>query len=228
MESVGASAAIMQKGTMSIEISQTNQCQCAGCKDWEHKYKDLEKDHIAHITGCKDWESKYKNLKKDYMKIGTNFAELRIAHDDLLKTKTYSQSNPSDVHDVISSSEGIFTSNEIAVLQNMPLDQQTDSTFILKCLKFAYKNDPSVLRHKTLKGKREAMVISEGGDVAYMPGKDPLSPQKIKSIRELFVDRINKCNLKPAAYDKRIKDPYMNKLIASCITNIGKSKESSK
>lgn len=226
MELIGATAAVIEKEIAEpVEIVEAS---CTGCKDWECKYKDIEKDHVTHITTCKDWESKYKNLKKDYMKMGTNFAELRMVHDDLLKTTKYTHPNPPDVNDAISSSEGIFTSNEILVLQNMPLDQQTDSTFILNCLKFAYKSNPAVLRHKTLKGKREAMVISDDGDVAYMPGKDPLSPQKIKSIRELFVERINKCNLKPAAYSTRIKEPYMNKMIASGITNMGKNKESSK
>lgn len=57
-----------------------------------------------------------------------------------------------------------------------------------------------------------------------MPGKDPLCPEKIKRIRELFIEQINKCKLKPAANETRIKDTYMNKLIASGITNIGKKK----
>lgn len=201
--------------------------QRTGYEDWENKYKILEKDYIAHTTGCENWESKYKNLKKDYMKLGTKFAELRMQHDDLLTTKAYTHTNPSDMNDVPSSSDAIFTSSEVLVLRNMSLDQTTDSTFILKCLKFAYKQDISVLRNKTLKGKSEAMVISDDGDVAFMPGKDSLSPQKIEPIRSLFVERINKCKLKPAAYDKRIKDAYMNKLIASGITNIVKNKKSS-
>lgn len=66
------------------------------------------------------------------------------------------------------------------------------------------------------------MVISDDGDVAYLPAKDPLNPQKVKRIRELFVERIKKCNLKPAANNVRMKDSYMNKLIASGITNIAK------
>lgn len=178
----------------------------------------------TQCTGCKDWEAKYKYLKKDYMKMGTSYAELRIKHEDLLETKTYTCANPSDVNDPVSCSDEIFTSSEIAVLQSMALDKKTDSTFVLKCLHFAYKNDLSALLNKTLKGKPESMIISDDGDVAYMPAKDSLSPKKIKLIRELFMERINKCKLKPTENSERIKDSYMNKLIASGITNVGKRK----
>lgn len=194
----GASALVMEKQLIAADVVLISQC-----------------------AECSKLQNKYKVLKKDYMKMGTNYAELRIKYEDLLSTKTYINANSSDITDT-AVSDGIFTGSEIAVLKSMSLDQKTDSTFILKCLQYAYKQDLAVLLKKTLKGKTEAMIISDDGEVEYKPGKDPLSPQKVQKIRQLFVERINKCNLKPAENADRMVDAYMNKLIASGITNIGK------
>lgn len=181
--------------------------------------KCAEAVDTVECSRCKDFAAKYKNLKKEYMQMGTDFAQLQMKYNRLNAEANIETGQPSNE---ISNENGIFTSIEIEVLQTMKLDAESDSGFILNCLKFAYKNDVSVLRMKTLKGTPEAFTVSVSGEVTRKPAKDPLTPSKVKAIRELFVQRIKKCKLKPAAFNERIKEAHMNKLVASGITNLGR------
>lgn len=150
----------------------------------------MEKEVVAEIvatsdcTGCKYWQANYKALKKDYMKMGTNFAELRLKYNDLLETKTYT--NPSYINDPVSSSDLIFTPSELSALQSMALDQKCDSTFILRCLHFAYKNDLSALHNKTLKGKPESMIISDDVDSLHAWERPSMSGKNQTNQRTFY------------------------------------------
>lgn len=53
--------------------------------------------------------------------------------------------------------------------------------------------------------------MSEEGNVErIVQCKDPLTPKKVERIRDLFIERISKCQLNPVAYGERIKDTYLN------------------
>lgn len=104
----------------------------------------------------------------------------------------------------------------------MELDKKSDCTFILNCLKYAYKSDRSVLKSKSLKGTAEKTDITPEGEEIHHDGKSPLTPQKVDVIKGLFVDRISKCQIDSVEYKERMKDPYVNRLLAAGIKNLSK------
>lgn len=50
--------------------------------------------------------------------------------------------------------------------------------------------------------------------------KDPLTPEKVRRIKALFAGRISKCTIDSAHYTERMKDTYVNKLLAAGIKNL--------
>lgn len=187
--------------------------ECTGCVQ-----KAIERD---------EWEVKYKQevekrkaLKKVYVNQTIRFSELDSKYNDLLKTatRTYHQSGLDDV----AASSDIFTPNEVRYLQCMLLDQKQDCSFVLHCLKYAYKVDPTVLVSRTLKGTPEWTEITNTGERVHHGAKDPVTPKKAERIKGLFIERISKCEIDSADYSERIKDSYVNKLIAAGIRNISK------
>lgn len=175
---------------------------------------------VQKVIACQEWEKKYKELKKVYVKLTIYSTERDMKYEDLLKVATNTHHPGTD--EMILSSDGIFTPNEVKALENMASDKPKDSTFILECLQWAYKTDLSVLCRKTLKGTAEWIEITNEGEKKYHSGKDPLTPEKVDRIKKMFIDRVSKCNIDSVAYGQRIKEAYINKLFASGIKNIAK------
>lgn len=141
-------------------------------------------------------------------------------YNDLLRTKT--RQNLPDPVDTMASTSDVFTPNEVKYLEAMPLTKAGDSTFILKCLEFAYKREPSVLRFKTLKGVPESVQYNDDGTMEQVAKKDPLTPIKVERIQELFISRLSKCKIDSVEYGERIKESKVNKLFATGIINVSK------
>lgn len=186
--------------------------ECTGCVQ-----KVIERD---------EWEEKYKQevekrkqLKKVYLNLTVRFAEVDSKYNALLNT-TKSVHRTSD--DPVTSTDDIFTPNEVKFLQCMALDKKNDCSFILHCLKFAYKPDLSVLVFKTLKGTQERTEFTIEGEQIRYDGKAPVTPKKVELIKGLFIERISKCEIGSADYVERIKDSYVNKYIAAGIRNLSK------
>lgn len=182
-----------------------------------------------HCSDCeekiKEWEDKYKELKKLYVKLTVNYAELDLKHKDLLKSATGKNDTKTATSTVASSVDGdIFTSGEVKFLECMPLERKKDSTFVLQCLQFAYKTDPKILAGKSLYGTKESIEFTEDGKETRHPAKQPITPTKANRIKELFVDRISKCDISSAEYGERIKGTNVNRLLASGIKNLSKVK----
>lgn len=168
-----------------------------------------------------DCERKYNELKKLHAKQSINFSELYSKHNDLLKT-VESINKPSS--EEAASSTDIFTSSEIKFLKCMKLERATDCTFVHNCLKFAYKNDLTVMASKTLWGTASSTVTSKNGEQIHRDAKEPLTPEKVRRIKALFADRISMCRIDSAEYAERMKDPYVNKLIAAGVKNLSQRK----
>lgn len=124
------------------------------------------------------------------------------------------------VSPTLSMSDGIFTENEIKCLQCLPLDKKKDSTFILNCIQYAYKHNVACLTKKTLKGTRARYEVKEGDLVTVKPGKDPLTPEKVARIKELFIDRVTKSKCMAGEYGERVKQTNINQLIANAVKNV--------
>ncbi|XP_037033295.1 uncharacterized protein LOC119072222 [Bradysia coprophila] len=146
-----------------------------------------------------------------------------LKYDDLLKTKTCMRQLAPDDGASASSTDDFFTSKELKFLEVLSLEKKTDSTFVRHCLEFIYKDHLAALSTKTLKGTAEKQHFSDEGVVERVTeGKDPLTPPKVARIRCLFVERISKAGVGPVEYGERIKDAYLNRLIAASIQNISK------
>lgn len=173
---------------------------------------------------CDEWEAKYKELKKLYIKATMHHSEVELKYSDLLKSATGKNHERSGdgTADTKPTSNDIFTPNELKFLECMSLEKKKDSTFIHQCLQFAYKGDQAVLVFKSLKGTSDWIEISEAGDEKHHPAKDPLSPHKVNRIKEVFIERVSKCDINSVHYGERVKDSYINKLFASGIKNISK------
>lgn len=194
-------------------------------------------DSNTLCDGCKEtkiaaqrWERKYKDLKKRYVKLSVHFCELHMKYNDL-KTTTNSvnshlvDASTNSVHsdiadDEVLSTDAVFTLDEITFLRSIPLAKAKDSSFILQCLQYAYKSNPSVLLYKSLKGVAESTEIKDDGTHEYHPAKEPLTPKKVVRIQKLFIERLDKCKTGSVDYGERIKQANINKLFASGINNI--------
>lgn len=201
-----------------------------GNKDSLFNIADIELESIrskTDCTGCNQktaeyiaLDGKHKALKKVYFTLTSHYAEMCLKYDALLKAKSHI--NEINVGEETASNDDFFTKNELKFLQCMSLDKRKDSTFILQSLEFAYKGNLSVMREKTLKGTSESVKVKEDGTVQNIPSKAALSPIKVVRIKELFLERISKCQIDAAVYIERASESNLNKLIASGIKNIAK------
>lgn len=168
-----------------------------------------------------EFEAKYKELKRMYVKLTMHHAELDLKHTDLEKIATGKRNENNDDTNA-APADDIFTPNELKYLRCMPFEKKKDSTFVLQCLQFSYKNETSVMVNKSLKGTREWTEIADDGNEVHHPAKQPLSPHKVSRIKEVFVERISKCQINHVEYGERVKETYINKLFATGIKNISK------
>lgn len=178
--------------------------------------------------GCKEWQLKFDELQKLSLRLTIRNAEMDLKFEDLLRAKTGSnQFVPvSDDATADAPQDDVFTERELIYLKCMAYDKEMDSTFIHHCIQYAYKDNASVLVNKTLKGTADKVVFAPNGDEKELiPGKDPLTPLKVEKIRNLFINRISKCQLDAVSYSERIKDAYFNRLIGSAVRNISNKKE---
>lgn len=214
----GASAVIENRDDRNENVLENNPINTVGdlskiaCSECEQSRKER-----------KEWEEKYKELKKMYVALAVRHSELDLKHKHLKKTATGKINNNTD--DTASTADpvgDIFTPNELKFLQCMPLDKKKDSTFVLQCLEFCYKNEWPVLVNKTLKGTRDWIEIIENGDDVHHPAKEPLSPHKVNRIKEVFIERLTKCKISHVEYGERVKETYLNRLIGSGVKNISK------
>lgn len=225
------------KAPSESETDNSKHFECTGCirkaaerDEWERKYKQESEQR--------------KELKKVYMNLNVEFSELYMKHKSLLKAKGNDRDiihgEVSDGAAMVSEATGgaatvseatggaatgsdvTFTEAQLKFLQFMPLDKKNDCTFILQCLKYAYKSDPNILASKTLKGTAKRTEITADGIEIHHEMKAPLTPEKVDRIKSLFMDRISKCEIHSAEYVERMKDTYVNKLFAAGIGNLSK------
>lgn len=172
---------------------------------------------VQKTIELEELRQKYDDQKKLLMKLSLRHTQVDLKYNDLLNATT---GRERVVDDAAAVNGDLFTVNELKFLCSMPLDQTKDSTFVHQCLKFVYKHNMAVLVNKTLMGTKESIEIEENGEQIHHGGKGPLTPVKVDRIRELYIDRIAKCDIGAVAYGVRIGN--INKHFASAIKNIAK------
>lgn len=199
----GACALVLDEIQVSDQSEKT--AKCVGC---------VEKDNQL-----KDWENKFAALQKTYLTQCHHFSELTIKHKVLLSSL---DSSPFSSNDNATSevTDDIFSETELKILENMPLDKKKDSTFVLHCLEYAYKNNLDSFSGKTLKGVPESVKFDKDGREIRVPKKDPFTPEKVARIRQLFVKRLSNSKIDSASFSSRVSEANFNKIFASCVKNI--------
>lgn len=191
---------------------------------------------------CTKWRTKYKEIEKSYLKLSVCYAELMLKHKDLVQLTTGAvrpsseteqredgfelsvgavhSNTETEVSPTVPVVDNIFTAAEIKCLQCIALDRKKDSTFILNCVQYAYKDNTSSLTNKTLKGTRSRYEIIDGEAVTVKQGKDPVTPEKVARIQQLFVDRVTKSKCMAGEFGERVKQTNFNQLMANAIKNL--------
>lgn len=219
------------------EEDKSNRCEACG-----------QVDRSDGCGECDKWRKKYEDVKRSHIKLSVRYTELMMKFDELAEVAKGSVrpnlniENINDGPQILSIANGIasqtlstsagvaqsfcqpndiFTENEIICLKCLPLDKNKDSTFILNCLQYAYKNNAASLATKTLKGTPGRFEVSDSGDlIEVMAAKDPLTPKKVQRIHQLFMDRVTKSKCMAVEFAERLKETYFNKLVASAVKNI--------
>lgn len=99
-------------------------------------------------------------------------------------------------------------------LDNVPLLQRCDTTFVRKTIEILYKNDIGKLKYRTLSGgtKRKRSLESDHLE------KEPITPSKRMKIISLFERRLGDESISDADRIKRINN--LNKMISNSIVYI--------
>lgn len=121
----------------------------------------VQKDNVV----ISEWKQKYKDSMKLYNKQSVHFSELYSKYKDLLKTVECINKPATEAAE----SSDIFTANEVKYLQCMDLAKNNDCTFVHHCLKFAYKQDLSVMVSRTLWGTASSTQTSKNGTFCKGP-----------------------------------------------------------
>lgn len=206
----GACGVVVEKSAEPVEnIVEKSDVAKVPCSECELNRKERN-----------EYEEKYKALKKQYYKLAVHHSELDLKHKDLKDVATAKTNENIIGTNAISAASDIFTPNELKYLQCMSLEKDSDSTFVLHCMKFAYKQQTSVLKNKSRCGTKGRIEFTEDGKEIHHPAKEPLTPHKVDRIRGMFIDRISKCEINSVEYGVRMKPTYVNQHIASAIKNI--------
>ncbi len=174
-------------------------------------------------ASCELLRKKYKDLKKIHFQLCQRHCEISMKYDQLvetLDTVRKAESTNAELSDLPSSTDDVFTPNQIRILESLPLEKKKDSTFILQCIEYAYKDKTSTLANKTLYGTLERKEFGDDGAVVVRPAKDALTPEKVIRIEKLFVKRVTESKCLSAEFAERIKPTNINRLIASAIRNV--------
>lgn len=103
-----------------------------------------------------------------------------------------------------------FTEDELSNLRSINAAKSGDSTFVATCVKYAYKQNLSALKNKSVTGKSRK----------HGQAKQPVTPSKYKRLSEIFAERVNMIT-KNVAESKARKNGF-NKYMKDAISNINR------
>lgn len=125
-----------------------------------------------------------------------------------------------------------LTDDETKKLFSISTAQEYDATFIRILLEILYKDDISVLEHRSFTGRTMKRChvnnAHSGGDSSCQCDQfKAISPKKKDTIFSRFRERIEKCNGSKSDQFKRIQTTNITRLVGMGIANLRKSKQSS-
>lgn len=115
-----------------------------------------------------------------------------------------SQSVPKN--DPFNKFEGKFTEKQISELRSIKPVKSSDSTFVLKGVRFLYESNLSSLAKKSVRGKAK--------------GKEPVTPEKLNFVKSMFRERLVSIGIDSTERQERAK--LFNQHFHNAIVNINR------
>lgn len=98
--------------------------------------------------------------------------------------------------------------NYLAMLHHISLEKRKDSKFVREAVKNLYKSDIEKLKNRSIRGSKRNKVI-----------KLPLTPEKVTTIKSLFLGRLSRV-ISTEDMETRCSQSYLNRLMSDAIGNI--------
>lgn len=114
-----------------------------------------------------------------------------------------------------------FKSCVLKTLRSMQNDSGTDRKFIRVALESFYPGELLLqLKQKSLFGCKPKKIVTKTGIIKETTEKIPLTPKKVKVLRNLFSERIAAAELNDFEMSLRMRTTYFNQLIATALSNL--------
>lgn len=235
-----------------IPVDENDKIGCQQCEvwrqqviEWREKYHKLNKNHAKLAMRHTNQLMKHDDLilvaaaSGSSLKPALSDPSVSLTRENYVDPNSEPPSNtlpnavtlsstvptPSAGCEDLPSANNIFTKNEILHLQSISLGKNNDSTFVLRCIEYAYKNVTSVLPNRTLNGTRDRYEVKDGVSTVVRQGKEPVTPEKVYEIKKLFIKRISNPKCTAGEFGDRIKPTYLNQLIATAIKNVSNKEQ---
>lgn len=191
----------------SGELQTPHDCQNCASKDekieyLKHRVQELEEE-------IKKNKRDYLATKKFYEKATQSLHVEQLKNEDLKKVMHNQHDNQNNIP--FSNYSEHFTSSELKDLASINVGSRSDSTFILHCVNFLYKDNIGVLKD------RNATVSKATGR------KKQITPSKKNLISRVFAERLETENLAPKVFVSRFE--HCNILLNNAISNINRRKK---
>lgn len=175
-------------------------------------------------------QSKYKKLKILYNKsVGINLQkDLKIQRLEqelnLAKNGECAQSESKECCRRASSTFGTFSEyfapDELRNLRVMQNDSRYDATFVRTALLYLYKDNPTSLQYKSVRGAKPKLMKRKDGTVVETEPREPLSPKKLNILKSIYSERISGATSDEIELTVRTNETHFNQLIATSLSNI--------
>lgn len=187
-------------------------------------------DKIKLQAEVRSLQLKYKKLKILYNKsLGINFQkDLKIQRlEQELNLLKNGEINPTESSEDLQRADGTFdsfseyfTTGELRDLRKMQNESRHDATFVRTALLYLYKDNPSLLQYKSVRGSKTKLMKKKDGTVVKTEPKEPLSPKKLDILKSIYRERIFGATSDEVELTVRNNSTHFNQLIATSLSNI--------
>lgn len=200
-------------------LNEQNQCQNEFCINKKNELEQKKEEVLKKIKKNEDAIKICANIlsrkEEEIKKLHQDVERLEIKEKIVLATGAILNTNTNEnCMESFSTFGNNFTAEELSQLRSIGLSSREDSTFVASCLKFAYKENISILKTKSVTGKTTKSSQT----------KEPVSPKKMEMFSKIFTERVNLITNDATEREARVK--RFNKYIKDAINNINKSTQS--
>lgn len=120
--------------------------------------------------------------------------------------------------------EAFYSPDELQELKDISLKKDHDSKFIRLGLRYGYKRNLFVLKERSMTGRKGCIRKIKDGSTVDCSQKQQLTPEKVKVLKHLFNNRMNRCkSLGVNDFVSRRQSNYIHKLFSANIKYLSKT-----